>query len=218
MGSIPAGRSSAEGRIPMSIETGEFGTGSQESKIRRQPCATAKRHRAFMKIRIISTPPGEAPEHIRQAWVGLVLPVPGMMRRKGGYLVAADKAIEILSRQAPEAAKWWHQNKASSIARGMYFVFADDVCEVAENHPTYFDKSRAFKSTFVGCLGLILSVMELFARHWMLGIFLFFASAALLALGVGVAKERISSGRKKFLLVVVGVCLVGILITIFENK
>ncbi len=28
-----------------------------------------------MKIRITSTPPGEAPEHIRQAWVGLVLPV-----------------------------------------------------------------------------------------------------------------------------------------------
>ena len=28
------------------------------------------------KIRIIAVPPGEAPEHIRQAWVGVVIPLP----------------------------------------------------------------------------------------------------------------------------------------------
>ncbi|QJW97759.1 hypothetical protein [Frigoriglobus tundricola] len=28
-----------------------------------------------MQVRITATPPGEAPEHVRQAWVGLVLPV-----------------------------------------------------------------------------------------------------------------------------------------------
>ena len=171
-----------------------------------------------MHIRIKSTPPGEAPEHVRQAWVGLVLPVPGRMRRRGGYLIAADKAVEILSQQAPEAAEWWRQNKARSVARGAYFVFADEACEVVENHPTYFDLSQAGKSTLVGCLGLPLSVMEIFARRWMFGVFLFIASAALLGLGIGVAKERISinSRRMKLLLVIVGVCLVGILIAIHE--
>lgn len=29
-----------------------------------------------IKIRIIAVPPGEAPEHIRQAWVGVVIPLP----------------------------------------------------------------------------------------------------------------------------------------------
>ena len=28
-----------------------------------------------MEIRIISAPPGEAPDHIRAAWIGLVLPI-----------------------------------------------------------------------------------------------------------------------------------------------
>ena len=29
-----------------------------------------------MNIRIIKTPPGEAPEEVRRAWVGLTLPIP----------------------------------------------------------------------------------------------------------------------------------------------
>ncbi|MFA5375394.1 MAG: hypothetical protein WC455_06550 [Dehalococcoidia bacterium] len=28
------------------------------------------------KIRIIAVPPGEAPEHIRQSWIGVVIPLP----------------------------------------------------------------------------------------------------------------------------------------------
>lgn len=112
-----------------------------------------------MQIRIKSTPPGEAPEHVRQAWIGLVLPIParyatsrkapmagvlsgpqtiistilalfrGQISFVPGYVVAADTAIEILSRHSPDAASWWRQNAARAIAPGKHFVFAKDVCE-----------------------------------------------------------------------------------------
>ena len=128
-----------------------------------------------MQIRIKSTPPGEAPEHIRQAWIGLVLPVPrawarrrkfmtagvlsgpknpfgsflallqGRLKREAGYVVAADKAVEILSQQAPEAAVWWRQNAKRSIAPGKYFVFAEDTCEVVQEQDDIIEISGARK-------------------------------------------------------------------------
>src|SRR5580698_1418153 len=91
-----------------------------------------------MDIRITKTPPGEAPEAIRSAWVGLLLPlavsgprtVPavgvlsrpktffgwllarlfGRIKLKRGYLVESHRAIELLAAQKPEAAKWWREN------------------------------------------------------------------------------------------------------------
>jgi hypothetical protein len=113
-----------------------------------------------MQIRVKNTPPGEAPEHVRRAWVGLVFPVPdrfaashkfpiigvlsgpktffgtiigffcGQVKLETGYAVAADAAVEILSRNAPEAADWWRKNAARTIKPGKYFVFARDACEV----------------------------------------------------------------------------------------
>ena len=113
-----------------------------------------------MQIRIISTPPGEAPEEVRKAWIGLVLPVPakyanvgvapmagvlsgpktffgtilalfrGQIKLVPGYVVAADTAVEILSQRAPEAGAWWRQNAAKSVVPGKHFVFARDACEV----------------------------------------------------------------------------------------
>src|SRR5579871_3824738 len=75
------------------------------------------------EIRIIAIPPGEAPEEVRRAWVGLVLPLakrargPLLARGFGvltgqrelthGYAVRSRQAVEILSRHAPEAAEWW---------------------------------------------------------------------------------------------------------------
>ena len=113
-----------------------------------------------MKIRIISPPPGEAPEAVRQAWVGLVLPVAekyaklkappstgvltgpkgffgvlfalfrGKVKFTPGYVVPAHAAVEILARHAPDAAAWWRQHAARSIAPGRHFVFARSACEV----------------------------------------------------------------------------------------
>jgi hypothetical protein len=110
-----------------------------------------------MEIRITSTPPGEAPEHVRKAWVGLVLPlaVPeartvrtvgvlsrpktflgmllaqllGRTKRQSGFIVDADRAVEILDAHSPDAANWWRENATHSIKPGQRFVFAAESCQ-----------------------------------------------------------------------------------------
>ena len=115
---------------------------------------------ASMKIQIVSTPPGDAPEHVRAAWIGLVLPITvagprfvetvgvlsrpktwivmfltrllGRASREEGYVVAGNEAVQILSGHAPEAAEWWRQNAPHWIQPGQYFLFSSDVCKQLE--------------------------------------------------------------------------------------
>ena len=89
-------------------------------------------------VKIINIPAGEAPPHIREAWVGLVLPLAepelrrirsaGVLNGPGlyfkyiykfltgqytnyeGYVVEGTTAIAILARHNPAAAKWWREN------------------------------------------------------------------------------------------------------------
>jgi len=112
-----------------------------------------------MIIRIKSTPPGEAPEHIRQAWVGLEIPVPprfagrrrafgvgvlsgpksilgsllallfGRGKHEIGYIVEASVAVELLATRSPAAADWWRQNASHHIKPGRWFLFAAECCE-----------------------------------------------------------------------------------------
>jgi hypothetical protein len=104
-----------------------------------------------MQIRIKSTPPGEAPNHVRRAWVGLVLPVPphlsgqrrantfGVLSGPGfgrqqsiGYIVESSVAVKVLADSVPEAADWWRANAATIIEPGRYFMFAPECCEELE--------------------------------------------------------------------------------------
>jgi hypothetical protein len=110
-----------------------------------------------VRIRVIKAPPGEAPESVRQAWVGLTLealgrrPIRaetvgviskpktrfgllvarllGRTRLDHGYIIDAVHAIEVLHNQAPDAAAWWRQNAARAIAPGQLFMFVSDACE-----------------------------------------------------------------------------------------
>jgi hypothetical protein len=112
-----------------------------------------------MQIRIVDVPPGEAPEEIRRAWVGLILPlVPGetgprpiishgvlsgprwliarlwrlltgQYHRYMQYAVPVDAALEELEWTAPDAAAWWRENTPHLIGRGRAFGFAAEVCE-----------------------------------------------------------------------------------------
>ena len=112
-----------------------------------------------MWIRIRSTPPGEAPEHIRAAWVGLELPLApnarglhsglgfgvlsgprsaigqwfalllGRGQRETGYIVEADQAVELLAAKSPQAAAWWREHAACWIAPGRQLLFSADACE-----------------------------------------------------------------------------------------
>lgn len=94
-----------------------------------------------MLIKIISVPEGEAPEKIRQAWVGLILPVSrtsgfgpeGTFLSRGvlsrdfavvkGFAVQTSDAIRVLElANKTEAAKWW---TAHRLAVTMTIPFAN---------------------------------------------------------------------------------------------
>ena len=115
-------------------------------------------------IRIIATPPGEAPQQVREAWVGVRLPLPflvtkskawrsagvmtgprtlvekfsalwsGKLERKPGYAVRVMDAMTALEQVHPEAASWWRQNTPHLLRPGKCFVFAADVC-IEERDP-----------------------------------------------------------------------------------
>jgi hypothetical protein len=112
-----------------------------------------------MQIRIKSTPPGEAPENIRRAWIGLVLPVLpqfpkartfsgfgvltgpktrfgmifatllGRGQKHKGYAVEAKTAIELLGNHSKTAADWWRQDAPQFLNPKFYFLFPADSCE-----------------------------------------------------------------------------------------
>jgi hypothetical protein len=109
------------------------------------------------KIRITGVPVGEAPEWVREAWVGLelavvhrsrvvtmpafgVLSMPrslsgmlwGLVRgkttRMSGYLVSAPDAVDLLTGANPQAAQWWRDNTPHLMRPGRLFLFNRDAC------------------------------------------------------------------------------------------
>jgi hypothetical protein len=92
-----------------------------------------------MRIRIIATPPGQAPLEVREEWVGLELDVlgrddgnstgvlGGAGENQGGYMVWGDDAVEALAVKSPAAAHWWEQNAPWVLQTRL--VFKQDVCE-----------------------------------------------------------------------------------------
>jgi hypothetical protein len=93
---------------------------------------------------------------VRQAWVGLILPVAGPLQncpaygvlsgpktwlgelialitgssnRVSGYPVESQVAVAILAESNPEAADWWRVNTPHLLTRGRTFVFQAPVCQ-----------------------------------------------------------------------------------------
>jgi hypothetical protein len=98
------------------------------------------------RIRIKAMPPGEPPEWVRSAWVGLELPlIAGQVRPEGGtvhqavsfrevsltggYAVDGKTAVKILQSANTEAAQWWRDNAPEVLYPGNQMVFPADVCE-----------------------------------------------------------------------------------------
>jgi hypothetical protein len=111
-----------------------------------------------MEIRITGVPPGEAPEWVRRAWVGLVLPLApgedgartlstggvltgprgcatalvhlllGRAKQRRGYVIDADVAVWLLAEKDPEAAAWWQENAPHVLRPGFRFMFPAEVC------------------------------------------------------------------------------------------
>jgi hypothetical protein len=106
--------------------------------------ALRKFSRSTGLIRIIEVPPGEAPRSIREAWVGLELPLAmteGQGRRMEimgvlsqspgvttGYAVDGRVAIDRLGSQSPEAARWWRENACHVLVPGYQLVFPFESC------------------------------------------------------------------------------------------
>jgi hypothetical protein len=114
-------------------------------------------------VRIIATPPGEAPEEVRRGWVGLELPLAAgeagprevptsgvlsgprtflgrllarlarQTRQEYGYVIDAPQALFLLAGKAPRAAQWWRAFAPHCWRPGYKFVFRAEVCAKVRN-------------------------------------------------------------------------------------
>lgn len=111
------------------------------------------------KIRIVEAPIGEAPDWVRDAWVGLDLPIVGSAdprtRLAGGvlsgpktfwtsllavvqarvspirgYMVPTDAALDVLAASSPAAADWWRANAPHVLTR--HLLFGADACRLLD--------------------------------------------------------------------------------------
>ena len=109
-----------------------------------------------MDIEIIRRPLGEAPEWVRDAWIGIRLPIlsarrhsyysfgvlsgptgffrqlaamfTGRAEKVDGYAVNALRAIEALDNHNPEASSWWRENAPRFLDGKRNFVFDSHCC------------------------------------------------------------------------------------------
>ena len=95
-------------------------------------------------IKILTTPPGQAPVWVRDKWVGLSIPLLVHPRRNlkqtgvlggapnniNGYVVSAKTAIACLEQVAPDAARWWQHHLLDIDSSEL--VFDRNVCQISE--------------------------------------------------------------------------------------
>jgi len=126
--------------------------------LRRRSRMAAHKKEVIVFVRIIATPPGEAPEEVRQAWLGLELPLAagetgprtlpvggvltgshtflgkllklltGQRRFAHGYVINAPQALVLLAEKAPSAALWWRECAPHCWQPGQVFLFPAEVC------------------------------------------------------------------------------------------
>ena len=101
------------------------------------------REEATGRIKILKIPDGEAPQWVREAWVGLILacfpyigiPSGGLSgilsgdeveSNRRGVIVSQDLAIAELAKHDKEAADWWLDNGFGK-AEEYFFFFEDEI-------------------------------------------------------------------------------------------
>lgn len=113
-----------------------------------------------MRIKIVRRPIGEAPEWVRDAWIGVTFPtaqdsaknwkgfgvlsmpssallrvwkmVTGRTTRVTGFIVNAQTAVDLLAVTRPAAAEWWRNNAPELLDGKQRLVFDAEACEVLE--------------------------------------------------------------------------------------
>ena len=99
------------------------------------------------KVKILSTPCGEAPEWVRQAWIGLELPLSGfqpapvagafegvisrqpVMEGYEGYAVDGRIAVDLLRVKDLAAALWWEKHAPYVLENNVRLIFEKEVCQ-----------------------------------------------------------------------------------------
>jgi hypothetical protein len=91
---------------------------------------------------ITSTPPGFAPEEIREQWVGIALPIRGYINPREGVSVIAREAMELLKDKSPGAYQWWQKyiDDATSTRMGPRFAAMDFARNMVNVTTLIFDK------------------------------------------------------------------------------
>lgn len=115
-------------------------------------------------VEITATPPGEAPQWVRDAWVGLVFPtvdprltnyrdrppvgvLSGRPTEGGGYTVPALVALELLRLKSPSACDWWQQNVPALLSAEAGLCFDYSACEVVAEGEGLFVALQGMFST-----------------------------------------------------------------------
>ena len=108
-------------------------------------------------VLILAPPAGQAPQWVREAWVGLALPtndeksrsrqavgildgergIRGWLRRAlsspqfviNGFEVPSAGAIAILEQADPKAAAWWGNHAPDFLWPEATFIFEEEVCQ-----------------------------------------------------------------------------------------
>lgn len=111
-------------------------------------------------IEIVATPIGEAPLWVREAWIGVALPLAegratgtwraiGVLstprtclraiwsllfraRRVTGYLVPSAEAIRRLAVRSPDAAAWWRTHTGFADSESAHFIFDAPACRLVD--------------------------------------------------------------------------------------
>ena len=101
-------------------------------------------------VRIVSRPRGDAPEWVRDAWIGVDVPLSPDHQNEGpqlytgsgvyqdpgkyqldSYRVLSMEAIDALAQKDSRAANWWKQNTHFYDPRGS-FLFDASSCQLVE--------------------------------------------------------------------------------------
>lgn len=96
-----------------------------------------------MRIKVIKAPPGQAPQWVRDAWVGIELSVAtdevigiqtgiygGAPENMGGFRIEGKEAFLALRSHNPRAHNWWRHNVPTAFFNVL--VFARDACEIVK--------------------------------------------------------------------------------------
>jgi len=111
-----------------------------------------------MHIKIVDIPIGEAPLWVREAWIGVEIPLfcqdkntmefygvlsgyPSLAKRLWnrvtggspkvtGYIVIARDAVDALAKSNLSAADWWFENVPQLMDGVELFLFDEDACQI----------------------------------------------------------------------------------------